>query len=216
MAISSNIPKCIQKVLYDRQFTIKRRSTFENSSIPEVRQFKFTCEFCQKGLPTKQQYKRHRNIHTHEEQFICDMCGKHLSNRACLQLHFKYHLNIRKFQCEHCALRFVTSREWKDHTRAKHSLKMIACTYANCTETFDTEFWLNIHLRLHQTNYQFRCEICGVACVNKYRLQEHKKIHTGESKSPCPYCPKVLSRPQHLRRHIESLHPSKVTTAANT
>lgn len=134
------------------------------------------------------------------------MCGKHLSNRGCLQLHFKYHLNIRNYKCDDCGLKFVTPRELKDHKRSKHSVKSIICTYANCTETFDSEHWLNIHLRLHQTNYEFRCDRCGVACVNKYRLHEHKKIHTGEAKTPCPYCPKVLSRSQHLKRHVETQH----------
>lgn len=164
-------------------------------------------------MRTNQEYKRHRNTHTREQKFICDMCGKNLSNRACLQLHFKYHMNIRKFKCEHCECRFVTSREVKDHTRAKHVVKMIACTYENCTETFDSEHWLNIHLRLHQTNYQFRCDVCGIACVNQYRLKEHKRIHTGETRVPCPFCGKVLSRIQHLRRHIESFHSNNSETA---
>lgn len=79
-------------------------------------------------------------------------------------------------------------------------------TYSDCSETFDSEYRLNLHIRVHETNYAFKCEVCGVATVSKFRLGIHKKIHTGEMKRNCPICQKRLAHDNALRRHIKNVH----------
>lgn len=172
--------------------------------------FKFTCKFCLKGFNHKQTYNIHLNSHTREIKFICDMCGKELATKNSLRIHFRYHLGIKNHICQKCGHRFVTPRELRDHVEKRHdAVRAIACTYSDCSETFDSEYRLNLHLRVHETNYAFVCDICGAATVSKFRLRVHKKIHTGEMKRKCPICDKSLAHDNALRRHIRNVHNDK-------
>lgn len=169
--------------------------------------FKFYCKFCSKGFNHKQTYNIHHNSHTREIKFICDMCGKSLATKNSLRIHFKYHLKIKNHVCSTCGHRFVTPRELRDHVDKKHAaFRAIACTYPDCSETFDSEYRLNLHIRVHETNYAWTCDICGVATVSKFRLRVHKKIHTGEMIRQCPICQKNLAHDNALRRHIRTVH----------
>lgn len=145
------------------------------------------------------------------------MCGKSLATKNSLRIHFRYHLGIKNHVCPKCGHRFVTPRELRDHCDKKHAAaasRAIACTYADCTETFDSEYRLNLHIRVHETNYAHTCDICGVATVSKFRLRVHKKIHTGELIRQCPICQKKLAHDNALRRHIRTVHSSdKAVTA---
>lgn len=146
-------------------------------------------------------------MHTKEEKFICDFCGKIHYNKNNLRLHFKYHINAKDFKCDKCEHRFVTSGAMKDHIRRRHSTaRSIACTYSNCSQTFPSEYLLALHLRVHETNYAFVCDICGVAVVSKYRLSQHKKIHTGVEIQKCPTCFKTLANLKSLKRHLRTVH----------
>lgn len=172
--------------------------------------FRFQCQFCPKGFNHKQTYNIHHNSHTREIKFICDMCGKSLATKNSLRIHFRYHLGIKNHVCPKCGHRFVTPRELRDHVDKRHAAsRAIACTYSDCSETFDSEYRLNLHIRVHETNYAFVCDICNVACVSKFRLGIHKKIHTGEMIRQCPICNKKLAHDNALRRHIRNVHGEK-------
>lgn len=176
-------------------------------SIAAKKIFKFQCEYCSKGFNHKQTFKIHHNSHTHAIKFQCDICGKSLATKNGLRIHFRYHLGIRKHVCPKCGHGFVTPRELRDHVDKKHATsRAIACTYADCTETFDSVYRLDLHLRVHETNYAFKCDICGVATVSLFRLRIHKKIHTGEMIRECPICQKKLAHENALRRHIRNVH----------
>lgn len=119
-------------------------------------------------------------------------------------------MGIKNHVCPKCGHRFVTPRELRDHLEKKHAtVRAIACTYSDCSDTFDSEYRLNLHLRVHETNYAYKCEVCGVACVSKFRLGIHKKIHTGEMIRHCPICQKRLAHDNALRRHIKNVHGDK-------
>lgn len=138
------------------------------------------------------------------------MCGKSLATKNGLRIHFRYHLGIKKHACPKCDHRFVTPRELRDHVDKKHAAsKKIACTYSDCSETFDSDYRLNLHIRIHETRFAFRCNVCGVACVSQFRLNIHKKIHTGELIRQCPICQKKLAHDNALRRHIRGVHGDK-------
>lgn len=148
------------------------------------------------------------------------MCGKQLATKNSLRIHFKYHLGIKNHECPKCGHKFVTPRELRDHVEKKHAaVRAIACTYSDCSATFDSEYRLNLHLRVHETNYAFVCDICGVATVSKFRLGIHKKIHTGEMIRKCYICNKSLAHDNALRRHIKNVHGIKnykVSSASST
>lgn len=147
------------------------------------------------------------------------MCGKTLATKNSLRVHFRYHLGIKNHACDKCGHRFVTPRELRDHVDKKHaasSSRAIACTYSDCTETFDSEYRLNLHIRVHETNYAYRCDICGVATVSKFRLRVHKKIHTGELIRQCPICQKKLAHDNALRRHIRTVHNTDKSATAQS
>lgn len=138
------------------------------------------------------------------------MCQKTLATKNSLRIHFRYHLGIKNHACTTCGHRFVTPRELRDHVDKKHATsRAIACTYEDCSETFDSVYRLDLHLRVHATGHAFRCDVCGVATVSQFRLRVHKKIHTGELIRHCPICQKKLAHENALRRHIRNVHGDK-------
>lgn len=126
-------------------------------------------------------------------------------------------MGIKNHVCPKCGHRFVTPRELRDHVNKKHATsRAIACTYADCSETFDSFYRLDLHLRVHETAFEYRCNICGVATVSQFRLRIHKKIHTGELIRHCPICQKKLAHENALRRHIRNVHGDKTSKKKST
>lgn len=106
----------------------------------------------------------------------------------------------------------MTPRELRDHVDKKHATsRAIACTYADCSETFDSVYRLDLHLRVHENGFAFKCNVCGVATVSQFRLRIHQKIHTGELIRYCPIanCRRKLAHENGLRRHLLNVHGEK-------
>lgn len=168
----------------------------------------FICQFCDTGFTTKDELEVHSKVHTNKQHFICDVCGKICFNKVNILIHLKYHFGIKAYECSVCKHRFVRGLELKKHINRKHSANLLKCTYQNCTETFNSKYYLNIHLRIHDTGHAFVCDVCGVATVSEIRLSEHKTIHTGEKKRKCPVCDKMLSNQRKVILHLRSMHKS--------
>lgn len=141
-------------------------------------------------------------------EYICDMCGRYLSSKNHLRLHFKYHMANKQYKCDQCGYQCITPSILRSHIKRVHTPLAVACTYENCSETFSSEHKLNIHLRVHSTNFAFVCDVCGKAFVNRARLNEHKRIHEKVDTVNCPECSKTLSSVRRLRYHMNAYHSS--------
>ncbi len=57
----------------------------------------------------------------------------------------------------------------------------------------------------------FQCQICGKTFKNRKYLNQHHKIHTGESRRACPVCGKVFASPGGLFSHKKNVHAEEQT-----
>ena len=67
-------------------------------------------------------------------------------------------------------------------------------------------FWQNLYdvNPLEEGRDIFSCEVCGKEFRNEGSLAQHKPIH--RVNTTCQICGTTLSRVQHYRRHLRTVH----------
>ncbi|KAI8627386.1 hypothetical protein F5Y19DRAFT_177490 [Xylariaceae sp. FL1651] len=92
------------------------------------------------------------------------------------------------------------SRRWPS------DLKTIKCTYLDCDKTFNRPARLAAHLRSHNNERPFKCQVpdCGKDYIEEKHLKQHiKGSHTAERDHVCDHegCGKKFMTATRLRRH---------------
>ncbi|KAE8746198.1 hypothetical protein FOCC_FOCC007070 [Frankliniella occidentalis] len=65
------------------------------------------------------------------------------------------------------------------------------------------EFKLS-HVSIVWTPRRYVCNICGKDFARENSLSSHRSVHKGSTQ--CPICFVILSRKQHLKRHLNTVH----------
>ena len=78
-----------------------------------------------------------------------------------------------------------------------------------CPKTFNFQFILDKHIRIHTNERPFRCETCGTSFVSGIHLRRHQKsVHKPVREFVCNICSAPFKRLSELKRHI-ILHTSE-------
>ena len=51
----------------------------------------------------------------------------------------------------------------------------------------------------------YKCELCDYSCLTQITLEEHIRIHTGETPFECELCDQKFARKYKLKNHLLSL-----------
>ena len=58
------------------------------------------------------------------------------------------------------------------------------------------------HIRIHEKNKPFKCDICDYSVTRKCELIKHSRIHTGEKPFKCHDCNYTAAEKSNLIRHL--------------
>ncbi|KAJ0059423.1 hypothetical protein NL108_017615 [Boleophthalmus pectinirostris] len=62
-----------------------------------------------------------------------------------------------------------------------------------CKERFGSKYKLQIHRRVHTGEEPFGCSVCKKVCADSSSLKKHMRTHTGEKPFSCSVCKKVFA-----------------------
>ncbi len=164
----------------------------------------FECDVCAKKITTKQRFIQHFfGAHRDDKPYACKSCPKKFGLMESLEKHSKTHTALRKFKCEVCLLSFKERSVLKTHMK-KHVRQPVTCKL--CGRRFETQNWLNFHLKFTNHNKTYTCDVCGRAIKGKNSLKRHLRSHQPEMNFECNVCFRKFKFAKSLSDHIRRLN----------
>ncbi|KAL7729679.1 hypothetical protein ACLKA6_007950 [Drosophila palustris] len=149
--------------------------------------------------------------------YNCDDCGAVFQQAATLQRHIaKAHVTAETYNCQHCGHVFTQSMSLQRHScngSDAHSTDVLAaqarhrCVY--CGKFLQSAASLAMHIRLHNGERPFACDVCPKTFKTNGGLVAHQKRHLKLMEYECKFCGKGFVESSNLRRHIIALHTSE-------
>ncbi|KAL1378953.1 hypothetical protein pipiens_003878 [Culex pipiens pipiens] len=112
----------------------------------------------------------------------------------------------KSFQCPWCGRIFKESRNLREHETSHFpDRKNHKCPI--CSQEFARRNYYLRHMKMHQTENQFKCNECDKAFSFEKQLQEHIGVtHRRERSHQCKQCPKTYLTAAALYSHVQAIH----------
>jgi len=94
------------------------------------------------------------------------------------------------------------------HNSRSDSDLFFKCSKPNCNATFDREYHLNRHLRVHNNDFE-KCQYCPFKYYVPGDYQHHLNRHFGIKDFKCDQCGKLFISNLHLNKHY-AMHGFKL------
>lgn len=186
------------------------------------------CDICQERFPYSTDLERHVTLVHGKDRFICHICGKHFRYWHTLQSHVKAHSGVRAYVCEHCGKGFLRGNTLIDHKKShfcrvckkklmsgqcpdhpkprythnyQSGLSLLQCK--ECSMTFDSIDALENHVKTHEMQRPFHCQVCGKGFHTSQHLYKHSKQHE-EKQFQCGICAKKFTYKCNMQKHQET------------
>lgn len=131
----------------------------------------------------RKSYEKQANSKRTREEFeslICPQCGQIYRTKQILQQHIKRHFEHYAYACPKCPQKFKSWGELYYHNAVHTTERNFVCEI--CSKAFKAKRDLRNHKIRHETKNikKFQCPYCQLMLKNKYTLNRHILIHTGE------------------------------------
>lgn len=167
------------------------------------------CDVCGASYKNNSHLKRHiqRKHMQDSHRLECDVCGKKFLLNYDLRRHMVKHSSVREFSCQLCDQKFKTELTLRNHAKALHNpdLKLernFRCKL--CGRSYFHQRHLDYHLRKHDGDHRYKCEICVPEKGFYYSdaVKWHKIRHHNEpAPFNCGICSKKFIHGKSLRTH---------------
>ena len=139
----------------------------------------------------------------------CEKCGKIFHSRGNWNYHRKNKHGSKESKIpETCHICGKGYKNIKSHIDAFHNFESTTCS--ECGATLKNKTYLYAHMRIHNYQNAFKCEVCGKEFRVKKNLSEHNLVvHMKDKRIKCEYCGRGFPRKNKLKSHILSVHTSK-------
>uniref|UniRef100_A0A1Q3F1J1 Putative c2h2-type zn-finger protein n=1 Tax=Culex tarsalis TaxID=7177 RepID=A0A1Q3F1J1_CULTA len=112
----------------------------------------------------------------------------------------------QSYQCTLCGKIYKSSNNLREHETSHFpDRKNHKCNI--CSQEFARRNYYLRHMKMHQTENQFKCNEWDKIYPSDRKLQEHIRIsHRGERPYQCKICGKTFPRVFTLNHHVQSVH----------
>ncbi|XP_070199754.1 zinc finger protein 420-like [Littorina saxatilis] len=154
----------------------------------------FQCRECDKRFTLELEAYCHVRRHTRSVHLRCFRCGVEFKSKTRttnvynLEVHLNQHDGVRPYVCELCAKTFQSSRQYSQHKKEVHNY---------------------VHGAPPSQDSSLSCEQCSFKTHSQVRLKVHRKIHTTQREHICDVCGTILSCRVNLKHHKERMHDKR-------
>ncbi|XP_075069321.1 zinc finger protein 407 [Mixophyes fleayi] len=153
------------------------------------------CKFCGKICKSSNSmaFLAHIRTHTGSKPFKCKICHFAAAQLGDARNHVKRHIGMREYKCHVCGVAFVMRKHLNTHLLGKHGVgtpkeRKFACNL--CDRSFRERWALNNHMKLHTGEKPFKCTwpTCHYSFLTASAMKDHYRTHTGEKSFLCDLC----------------------------
>ncbi|XP_028908672.1 zinc finger protein 407 isoform X2 [Ornithorhynchus anatinus] len=153
------------------------------------------CKYCGKMCRSSNSmaFLAHIRTHTGSKPFKCKICHFATAQLGDARNHVKRHLGMREYKCHVCGVAFVMKKHLNTHLLGKHGVgtpKERKFTCLLCDRSFTEKWALNNHTKLHTGEKPFKCTwpTCHYSFLTASAMKDHYRTHTGEKSFLCDLC----------------------------
>lgn len=160
---------------------------------------------------TQHKNRHHLNIKKKLKDYICH-CGEVFHTKKKLAWHKETHDEKPK-ACTYCNERFIHMASLTRHMRRAHNKRFVPdaqrenenveCPVCKCIYLRSS---LAVHMRVHNGERPYECQVCSKTFSTKWNLQLHKWTHAARSTKPfkCNQCSGAFYRHSDYTAHMNS------------
>ncbi|ERK09486.1 putative insecticidal toxin complex [Pantoea sp. AS-PWVM4] len=146
--------------------------------MPTQKAFVKRCPTCRQVFKSQYLYTKHKN-QENNTPIICSQCGIHV-----------YH-----------------ARDMNSHMHIHSEDKPHICQNDDCRQAFKRRFELAAHIKKHNPERKYICELCNKTFKNAGTLNGHRsRIHNNKQRFHCDLCPASFTMESKLGTHKLIVH----------
>ncbi|KAK3926532.1 Zinc finger protein 710 [Frankliniella fusca] len=150
---------------------------------------KLNCQTCLKQFSDEESYKSHNFTACAAERatytFSCSVCKARFKYKNHMRRHEDSHNNVRRYNCDVCTTAFLRPDHLKRHMMRMHGI---------------------VHLPTQNAPEKLILKPSPGPSTVQTSVVKSKNVTTKNVPMQCPMCKKILSRRDHLLRHMRNVH----------